>query len=139
MTTNTTSRRTRTALILGASRGIGLETVKQYRADGWRVIATVRSQEAAQALQALGAETHVLDLTDARVCQLNKAALKFVEQVERIDAAAKERTGKRPHEDELGDAQVVLLAFEAERLSGKEPERKRPRGARKPPRASARS
>lgn len=62
--TNTTSRRTRTALILGASRGIGLETVKQYRADGWRVIATVRTQDAAQALQALGAETHVLDLTD---------------------------------------------------------------------------
>ena len=63
--TNATSRRTRTALILGASRGIGLETVKQYRADGWRVIATVRTQEAAHALQALGAETHVLDLTDA--------------------------------------------------------------------------
>jgi len=63
--TNATSRRTRTALILGASRGIGLETVKQYRADGWRVIATVRTQEAAQALQALGVETHVLDLTDA--------------------------------------------------------------------------
>ena len=49
--TNATSRRTRTALILGASRGIGLETVKQYRADGWRVIATVRTQDAAQALQ----------------------------------------------------------------------------------------
>ena len=63
--TNATSRRTRIALILGASRGIGLETVKQYRADGWRVIATVRTQGAAQALQALGAETHVLDLTDA--------------------------------------------------------------------------
>jgi len=63
--TNATSRRTRTALILGASRGIGLETVKQYRADGWRVIATVRSQEAAEELQALGAEAHVLDLTDA--------------------------------------------------------------------------
>ena len=62
--TNASSRRTRTALILGASRGIGLETVRQYRADGWRVIATVRTQEAAQALQALGAETHVLDLTD---------------------------------------------------------------------------
>ena len=42
--TNATSRRTRTALILGASRGIGLETVKQYRADGWRVIATVRGK-----------------------------------------------------------------------------------------------
>lgn len=59
------SSRSRTALVLGASRGIGLETVRQYLADGWRVIATVRTQDAAQALQALGAETHVLDLTDA--------------------------------------------------------------------------
>ena len=71
--------------------------------------------------------------------QLNKAALKFVEQVEKIDAAAKERSEKRPHDEEVGEAQVVLLAFEAERLSGKEPERKRARGSRKPPRASARS
>jgi DNA-binding transcriptional ArsR family regulator len=71
--------------------------------------------------------------------QLNKAALKFVEQVERIDAAAKERAQKRPHEDELGDAQVVLLAFEAERLSGKEPAQKQKRGARRPPKASATS
>jgi DNA-binding transcriptional ArsR family regulator len=71
--------------------------------------------------------------------QLNKAALKFVEQVERIDEAAKERAQKRPHEDELGDAQVVLLAFEAERLSGKGSAQKRKRGARRPPEASARS
>jgi hypothetical protein len=71
--------------------------------------------------------------------QLNRAALKFVEQVEKIDAAARERAKKAPHDDELGDAQVVLLAFEAERLSGKEPERKRQRGAKRPPRAAARS
>jgi DNA-binding transcriptional ArsR family regulator len=70
--------------------------------------------------------------------QLNKAALKFVEQVEKIDAAAKDRAQKRPHEDELGDAQVVLLAFEAERLSGKEQATKQKRGARRPPKASAR-
>jgi NAD(P)-dependent dehydrogenase (short-subunit alcohol dehydrogenase family) len=31
-----------TALILGASRGIGHELARQYRADGWRVIATAR-------------------------------------------------------------------------------------------------
>ena len=71
--------------------------------------------------------------------QLNKAALKFVEQVERIDQAAKERAQKRPHEDELGDAQVVLLAFEAERLSGREPAQKQKRGVRRPPKASATS
>ena len=70
--------------------------------------------------------------------QLNKAALKFVEQVEKIDAAAKERAVKRPHEEELGDAQVVLLAFEAERLSGKERATKQKRGALRPPKASAR-
>src|SRR5829696_10062984 len=71
--------------------------------------------------------------------QLNKACLKFVEQVEKIEVAAKERQGKRPHEEEVGDAAVVLLAFEAERLSGKAPEPKAKRGARRPPRASARS
>lgn len=54
-----------TALILGASRGIGLEFVRQYRADGWRVIATARSDTGLSALHALGAETHRVDLTDA--------------------------------------------------------------------------
>jgi DNA-binding transcriptional ArsR family regulator len=68
---------------------------------------------------------------------LSKACLKFVEQVEKIDAAAKERAQKRPHDEELGDAQVVLLAFEAERLSGREPEQKRKRGSRRPPRAAS--
>lgn len=69
--------------------------------------------------------------------QLDKACLKFVEQVEKIDAAARERAKKHPHEDEVADAAVVLMAFEAQRLSGKEPEPKRKRGARRPPRASA--
>ena len=69
--------------------------------------------------------------------QLNAACLKFVEQVERIDAAAKERTKKKPHDEELGDAAVVLLAFEAERLSGRKPEQKRKRGSRRPPRAAS--
>src|SRR5471032_1797376 len=34
-----------TALIIGASRGIGHELVKQYLADGWRVIATARKAD----------------------------------------------------------------------------------------------
>ncbi|MFX5522104.1 SDR family NAD(P)-dependent oxidoreductase, partial [Acinetobacter baumannii] len=54
-----------TALILGASRGIGLEFVRQYRADGWRVIATARSDQGLAALKSLGAEAHRVDLTEA--------------------------------------------------------------------------
>jgi NAD(P)-dependent dehydrogenase (short-subunit alcohol dehydrogenase family) len=53
-----------TALIIGASRGIGLALAKQYRADGWRVIATARKQEDCDALAALGAEPHKLDVTN---------------------------------------------------------------------------
>ncbi|MDT6963492.1 MULTISPECIES: SDR family oxidoreductase [unclassified Cupriavidus] len=54
-----------TALVLGASRGLGLEFVRQYRADGWRVVAAARSAEGVAALAALGAEAHQVDLTDA--------------------------------------------------------------------------
>jgi NAD(P)-dependent dehydrogenase (short-subunit alcohol dehydrogenase family) len=53
-----------TALVIGASRGIGLELVKQYRADGWRVIATARKQEDCDVLAALGAEPHKLDVNN---------------------------------------------------------------------------
>jgi len=54
-----------TVLIIGASRGIGHEMVEQYRADGWRVIATARKQEDCNALAAMGAEAHQLDVTSA--------------------------------------------------------------------------
>ena len=53
-----------TVLVVGASRGIGLEFVRQYRGDGWRVIATARREEDVAALRALGAEAHLLDVTD---------------------------------------------------------------------------
>ena len=57
-----------TALIIGASRGIGLELVKQYLADGWRVIATARKANDCAALGALGAEPHQLDVTNVEAC-----------------------------------------------------------------------
>lgn len=53
-----------TVLIVGASRGIGLEFVRQYTADGNRVIATHRTPEAGAALRALGAKPTVLDMLD---------------------------------------------------------------------------
>jgi len=51
-----------TVLLLGASRGIGLELARQYRAEGWRVIATARSAEGLERLQALGCETLRVDV-----------------------------------------------------------------------------
>lgn len=57
-----------TALIIGASRGIGHALATQYLADGWRVIATARRPDDGDALAALGAQSHRLDVTDAQAC-----------------------------------------------------------------------
>lgn len=54
-----------TALIIGASRGIGHELARQYLQAGWRVIATARKQDDCAALEHLGAEPHALDVTSA--------------------------------------------------------------------------
>lgn len=45
-----------TALILGASRGIGREFVRQLLASGWKVFATARDDAALAELRAAGAE-----------------------------------------------------------------------------------
>ena len=54
----------KTALLIGASRGIGFELASQYIADGWRVIATARSDEGLERLKALGAQTLRLDVAN---------------------------------------------------------------------------
>ncbi|CDG80711.1 SDR family oxidoreductase [Janthinobacterium agaricidamnosum] len=51
-----------TALIIGASRGIGNQLARQYLHGGWRVIATARKEEDGAALHELGAEVHLLDV-----------------------------------------------------------------------------
>jgi NAD(P)-dependent dehydrogenase (short-subunit alcohol dehydrogenase family) len=52
----------KTVLVIGASRGLGLELVRQYLDEGARVIATVRDAAAKAAVQALGAEVHLVDV-----------------------------------------------------------------------------
>ena len=52
-------------LIIGGSRGIGLEFVRQYRADGAAVTATARDDAALERLRALGATALRLDVADA--------------------------------------------------------------------------
>jgi NAD(P)-dependent dehydrogenase (short-subunit alcohol dehydrogenase family) len=53
-----------TVLVVGATRGIGLELARQYAADGARVIATFRNPRDADALRALGAKALPLDALD---------------------------------------------------------------------------
>ena len=72
-----------TALIIGASRGIGHAIVRQYRHAGWRVIATARTPDACDALRQLGAEAHQLDVTDVEGC----AALGWKLDDEKLDVA----------------------------------------------------
>jgi NAD(P)-dependent dehydrogenase (short-subunit alcohol dehydrogenase family) len=50
------------ALIVGASRGIGLEATRQYREDGWTVFATHRAEDDRLRLRDLGAQTLRLDV-----------------------------------------------------------------------------
>ncbi|KAB0661186.1 SDR family NAD(P)-dependent oxidoreductase, partial [Burkholderia territorii] len=73
----------KTVLIVGASRGLGREFVRQYRRDGWNVIATARDDASLAALRGLGAHAHALDI--ARPEQI--AALGWQLDGERLDAA----------------------------------------------------
>jgi NAD(P)-dependent dehydrogenase (short-subunit alcohol dehydrogenase family) len=72
-----------TVLVVGASRGIGLEFARQYAAEGHRVLATFRQADHGARLRALGAEALALDVLDAA----NRAA--FVQRLagERLDIA----------------------------------------------------
>ncbi len=53
-----------TVLIVGASRGLGLEFVRQYAAGGWRVLATVRDPAGGRVVSEAGAEVYVCDVGD---------------------------------------------------------------------------
>ena len=72
-----------TVLVIGASRGIGLELVRQYRAAGSRVIATARDAEGLARLGALGAEVHRIDVAQPA----SVSSLTWLLDGEKIDVA----------------------------------------------------
>ena len=60
-----------TVLVTGANRGLGLEFARQYAADGWRVIATVRDPATATDLKAIEGDIRIeaLDVADFTAIQ----------------------------------------------------------------------
>lgn len=93
-------------LVIGASRGIGHEFVRQYRAAGWQVTATARDPAGLEALKAMGATALALDVADMEhasrlAWQLDGAALDVVVHA----AGVLLRTpGMEPPTDEQFDA-----------------------------------
>jgi NAD(P)-dependent dehydrogenase (short-subunit alcohol dehydrogenase family) len=72
-----------TVLVMGASRGIGLEFVRQYRELWDRVIATARDDAGLKRIKALGAQAFRLDVSDPDSLRAFAAQLKD----EKIDIA----------------------------------------------------
>jgi len=71
-----------TVLVTGANRGLGLEFVRQYAAEGWQVFAACRAPDAATDLQGLAAESGgrirviEMNVTDTASVRAAAAALK---------------------------------------------------------------
>jgi NAD(P)-dependent dehydrogenase (short-subunit alcohol dehydrogenase family) len=64
-----------TTLITGANRGIGLELVRKFLAEGHDVIATARNPDTATELNATGAKVYPLEVTDAGSVAALKSAI----------------------------------------------------------------
>jgi len=67
-----------TLLVTGANRGLGLEFVRQYAADGWRVLACCRTLEGAATLRDVegAVETYILDVANFPAIEKLAADLK---------------------------------------------------------------
>jgi len=55
----------KTALIVGASRGLGLGLAKELRARGWAIIGTARDRAGSDRIEALGARAEIADTAEA--------------------------------------------------------------------------
>lgn len=66
-----------TLLITGANRGVGLEFARQYAADGWKVIGTVRNPDRADDLRTVPGEIRVeqLDVADVEAIRAFAAGI----------------------------------------------------------------
>jgi NAD(P)-dependent dehydrogenase (short-subunit alcohol dehydrogenase family) len=58
-----------TVLVTGSNRGLGLEFVRQYAADGWRVLATARDPEKSKELKQAGGQNKNISLHSLNVVE----------------------------------------------------------------------
>jgi len=73
-----------TLLITGANRGLGLEFVRQYAADGWKVIATVRNPDRADDLRRVPGDIRIEQLDVADVDAIRAFASRIDEPIDHL-------------------------------------------------------
>ena len=73
-----------TLLITGANRGLGLEFVRQYAADGWKVVATVRNPERADELRAVEGDVRIEQLDVAELDSIHAFAERVAEPIDHL-------------------------------------------------------
>lgn len=88
-----------TALVIGASRGIGLEFVRQYVGQGWQVFGTHRSEPDRQMLRSAGAHTLRLDVSSPE----DLAGMAWQLDGERIDVAIVNAGVYGPRDSAIGN------------------------------------
>ncbi|WP_191485800.1 SDR family oxidoreductase [Pseudomonas sp. FEN] len=99
------------ALIIGASRGLGLGLAKQLLADGWDVTATVRDVHKADALKALGpVRIESLDMADhAAVTSLAQRLEGQVFDLLFVNAGVKGPEDQRPGSASLAEIGQLFM------------------------------
>ena len=73
-----------TLLITGANRGLGLEFARQYAADGWTVIATVRNPDRADDLRRVPGDIRIEQLDVADVDAIRAFAATVAEPIDHL-------------------------------------------------------